>query len=104
MGDRWSEGHGWSATNGRPPAAALSLTLGILLYFFHLNLNFLEIWGWAWHFGRMGAQQPNHLKVAPTLGSVKSSITHGAWRFYYFSNFILLKLEKTWTFISTFRF
>jgi hypothetical protein len=28
------------------------------------------------------------LKVAPTLGSVKSSITHGAWRFHFFSKFL----------------
>jgi hypothetical protein len=41
----------------------------------------------------------NLLKLAPTLGSIKSSIPHGAWRLF-FSNF-LLKLEYTWTIIST---
>jgi hypothetical protein len=39
---------------------------------------------------------PIFLKLAPTLGSVKCSIPHGDWRFYFFSN-----LEYTWTFIST---
>jgi hypothetical protein len=36
-------------------------------------------------FGRMGGQYPHFLKLAPTLGSVKSSILHGAWRFHFFS-------------------
>jgi hypothetical protein len=40
------------------------------------------------------------LKLAPTLGSVKSSILHRAWRFHFFPNF-LLKLKDTWTFILT---
>jgi hypothetical protein len=30
----------------------------------------------------------NLLKLAPTLGSIKSSIPHGAWRLF-FSNFLL---------------
>jgi hypothetical protein len=40
------------------------------------------------------------LKLAPTLGRVKSSIPHGAWRFY-FSSILKLKIEYTRTFIST---
>jgi hypothetical protein len=50
-------------------------------------------------FWENGCTTPSILKLAPTLGSVKSSIPHGAWRFHFFSNF-LLKLEDTWTFIS----
>jgi hypothetical protein len=30
---------------------------------------------------------PLFLKLAPTLGSVESSITHGAWRFHFFPIF-----------------
>jgi hypothetical protein len=56
---------------------------------------------WARVFGRMDAQHPHFLKLAPTLGSVKSSILHGDWRFHFFPNFIFLNLEYTWTFIST---
>jgi hypothetical protein len=40
------------------------------------------------------------LNLALTLGRVKSSIPHGAWRFHFFP-IILLKLKYTWTFIST---
>jgi hypothetical protein len=54
----------------------------------------------AWHFGRMGVQHLHFLNLALTLGRVKSSIPHGAWRFYFFPIF-WLKLEYTWTFIST---
>jgi hypothetical protein len=47
------------------------------------------------------AQHPHFLKLAPTLGSVESSIPHGLWRFYFFQIFFFLNLEYTWTFIST---
>jgi hypothetical protein len=43
--------------------------------------------------GRMGVQHPHFLKLAPTLGSVKCSILHGDWRFYFFSNFIFDKFR-----------
>jgi hypothetical protein len=36
----------------------------------------------------------------PTLGSVKSSIPHGAWRFHFFGIFFA-RLEYTWISIST---
>jgi hypothetical protein len=39
------------------------------------------------NFGRMDVQHLHFLKLAPTLGSVKSSIPHGAWRFHFFPNF-----------------
>jgi hypothetical protein len=42
----------------------------------------------------MGEQHPHFLKLAPTLGSVKSSIPHGAWRFHFFSNFIFAKIRR----------
>jgi hypothetical protein len=35
----------------------------------------------------------NLLKFAPTLGSVKSSIPHGTWRFYFFPNIIFAKIR-----------
>jgi hypothetical protein len=37
---------------------------------------------WAMPFGRIGVQHPHFLKLAPIPGSVKSSISHGAWRFH----------------------
>jgi hypothetical protein len=42
-------------------------------------------------FGGVHLQHLHFLKHAPTLGSVKSSICHGDWRFYFFSNFIFPK-------------
>jgi hypothetical protein len=39
------------------------------------------------------------LNLAPTLGKVKSSIPHGAWRFYFFPNLSLQKLEYIRTLI-----
>jgi hypothetical protein len=45
-------------------------------------------------------QHPHFLNLAPTLGSVKSSIPHGTWRFHFFPNFVLnFFLEYIWTFI-----
>jgi hypothetical protein len=38
-------------------------------------------------------QHPHFLKLAPTLGSVKSCKLHGDWRFYFFSNFIFSKFR-----------
>jgi hypothetical protein len=48
---------------------------------------------WAMAFGRMGVQHLHFLKLAPTLGSVKCSIPHGDWKFYFFSNFIFPKFR-----------
>jgi hypothetical protein len=56
----------------------------LFLAFFFLPF-FLVLCRWAWHLRRMGVQHPHFLKLAPTLGSVKSSIPHGAWRFHFFS-------------------
>jgi hypothetical protein len=53
---------------------------------------FLVLWGWAWHFGRMGVQH-YFLKLASTFGKVKSSIPHGAWRFCFYWNFIFAKFR-----------
>jgi hypothetical protein len=44
-------------------------------------------------FGRMGVQHPHLLKLALTLGRVKSSIAHGAWRFYFFEVCIFAKFR-----------
>jgi hypothetical protein len=68
-------------SSGRSPAAGRHLDSVILLNFF----NFLNAF-WS---------------LPPTLGSVKFCIFHGDWRFHFFSNFIFLNLEYTWTFIST---
>jgi hypothetical protein len=36
-------------------------------------------------FERMDVQHPHFLKLVPTLGSIKSSIPHGAWGFHFLS-------------------
>jgi hypothetical protein len=36
-------------------------------------MSYEDVWEWAWHFGRMGVNHPHFLKLAPILGSVKSS-------------------------------
>jgi hypothetical protein len=73
---------------------ALSVdSLTTLEFFDFILILFLEVWGWAWHFGRMGEQHLHFLKLAPTLGSVKSSIPHGAWRFHSFSNLFFAKIR-----------
>jgi hypothetical protein len=41
------------------------------------------------------------LELTSTFGSVKSSIPHGASRFYFFSKKNSQKLEDIWTFPST---
>jgi hypothetical protein len=47
----------------------------------------------------------NLLYLAPTLGRVKSSFTHGTWRFHFFQILFLLKIDYyTLTFISTIGF
>jgi hypothetical protein len=84
------------ATTSRRPASTRSLTDRELAPSFHFFwffwfFFFLVVWGWAWHFGRMGEQHPHFLKLAPILGRVKSSILHGAWRFHFFSNFFFAK-------------
>jgi hypothetical protein len=86
-GDQWSSaGHG-------PHSAKLRATLlppFFLLFFYFSKLFFWcyeEVWGWAWHFERMGVQYSHFLNLAPTLGKVKSSIPHGAWRFHFFPSF-----------------
>jgi hypothetical protein len=52
----------------------------------------------------MGAHCTHFFKLPPTLGSVKSSILHKVWRFYFFLEFyFFLNLEYPNTFISTIR-
>jgi hypothetical protein len=85
----WSAAdNGWSAA-GRTPFLINSSN------FFHFFFSFfLDLWRTSWHFGRMGVQHPHFLKLAPTLGSVKSSF------FMEIGNFkkkliFLLNLEYT---------
>jgi hypothetical protein len=70
------------ARRPRPCQTAAYLIFQILFSFFG---KFGE---WTWPFRRIGVQHPHFLKLAPTLGSVKSSISHGSWRFLFFSNFL----------------
>jgi hypothetical protein len=59
-------------------------TPSLFAFFGFFYLFFLVLWRWPWHFGRMGVQHSHFLKLSPTLGRVKSSIPHGAWRFHCF--------------------
>jgi hypothetical protein len=63
-------------------------------FFIFLNFIFLKFGEWAKAFGRMGVQHPHFLKLAPTLGSVKSCKLHGDWRFHFFSKLIFSDLER----------
>jgi hypothetical protein len=76
------------------------ISWALFIFIFSLK-NLEEVWRWTWHFGRMGVQYPHYLKLAPTLGRVKSSILHGAWRFHFFPKKKIQNLEYTKTFIST---
>jgi hypothetical protein len=58
---------------------------------FKFFLNFL--FGGMRYLGKMGAQYTHFFKLPPTLGSVKSSIPHKVWRFYFLGNFIFSKFR-----------
>jgi hypothetical protein len=81
-----------SATSGSPPAAGRHLDKGKLSHsfeiFYFFEILFWKFGEWTRAFGRTSAQHPHFLKLAPTLGSVKSCKLHGGWRFHFFSNFI----------------
>jgi hypothetical protein len=78
-------------TSGCPPATGCHLyrqgTAFLKKSFLELFLKLFEgpcmlqgpglLWG-------VCAQHLHFLKLAPTLGSVESSIPHGLWRFYFF--------------------
>jgi hypothetical protein len=51
-------------------------------------------------FWKNGSTTLPFFEAYPILGSVKSSIPHGSWKYHIFSKKIL-KLEYTMTFIST---
>jgi hypothetical protein len=69
--------------NPLPPVGTQILFYFILFYLF----------GGMRYLGRMGIQYTHFFKCPPTLGSVKSSIPHKVWRFYFFGNFIFPKFR-----------
>ena len=87
--------NGQSLVTNRPKAHNLTDYRFVPLFWQFFSFFFCTMM-MGWHFGRMGAQH----SLAPTFGSVKSSILHGAWKFPFFFLF-LLKLEFVQTFIST---
>jgi hypothetical protein len=55
---------------GREPVKLLDwqpLNFFILFSFSFSFWSYEELWGWAWHFGRMGVHHPHFLKVALVL-------------------------------------
>jgi hypothetical protein len=58
-------------------------------FFIKMGIFFLKLLKGPYMLQGLGvcARHPHFLKLAPTLGSVESSIPHGLWRFYFFSNF-----------------
>jgi hypothetical protein len=54
---------------------------------------FQKIYSKGLAFGEGASTAPHFLKLAPILGRVKSSIFHGARRFYFFPNFIFAKFR-----------
>jgi hypothetical protein len=75
-------------TSGYPPPAALSDSSPFLFNFFCFSLKKIGKLGEkAKPFGRMGIQHLHFLKLAPTLGSVKSSIPQGVWRNFFWNFF-----------------
>jgi hypothetical protein len=86
-------------TVGRSLATAQALTDCKAPNFLHLKLKFsLFFWKfgeWAKAFGRMGVQHPHFLKLAPTLGSVKTSILMEIGDFTFFQILFFLNLECT---------
>jgi hypothetical protein len=57
-----------------------------LIFLLELLRKFLAFW-------KNGVQHPHFLKLALALGSIKFSIPHGDWRFYFFLNFIFPKFR-----------
>jgi hypothetical protein len=41
---------------------------------------------WAFWGGGVRLQHPHFLKLAPTLGGIRTSIPHKSWRFNFFLN------------------
>jgi hypothetical protein len=63
--------------------------LGILFYFILVLKVLACSKGMGFFGGEEGVQHSIFLKLAPPLGSVKSSLSHGDWRFYFFPRFFL---------------
>jgi hypothetical protein len=65
---------GWPATSDRPPTTMwVPCSVRSSKFFYFKFLFFWDFCGISWHFGRMGVQHPHFLKLASTVGSVKSS-------------------------------
>jgi hypothetical protein len=84
-GNRWSlAGCGLTLGQGSPGPF-----LGIFKFFFKFlpilwSIFYWKFGEWARAFGRMGAEYTHFFKLPSTLGSIKSSIPHRVWRFYFF--------------------
>jgi hypothetical protein len=78
-----------------PPASPPPIAFNFLFYFSK------EVWGWAWHFGRMDLQYFHFLNLVPTLGRVKSSIPHymelGDFLFYFIFIINLDRKRSMWS-------
>jgi hypothetical protein len=75
-------GNRWLPAAAQAPCAVNSSNY---FYFYFIFL--------FWTFRRMGVQHPHFLRLAPTLGSAKSSIPQRDWRFHFFSKFSFAKFK-----------
>jgi hypothetical protein len=64
-----------------------------LEFFYFFQIFYWKFGKWALAFGRMGAGYNHFFKLPPTLGSIKSSIPHRVWRFYFFFKIIFPKFR-----------
>jgi hypothetical protein len=95
VGDQRSRlGRGWvAAGQGRPSPFFLNFFIFLMLPPTLWSIFYWKFGEWAKAFGRMGAQYTHFFKLPPSLGSVKSSIHHRVWGFYFILNFIFPKFR-----------
>jgi hypothetical protein len=71
--------------HGLQSETAFFLCIFIFIFIFYFFFGSLEIGLGFWENGY--TTPPIFWNLPPTLGSIQSSIPHGAWRFHFFSNF-----------------
>jgi hypothetical protein len=90
-GDQWSPTSRRSTPRqGRPAPVFFKFFNFFEASSYTLVKFLLEVWGMG---QGLGAQNTHFFKLPPSLVSVKSSIPHWVWRFFFFFNFIFPKFR-----------